>query len=97
MFNFKVELIHATLNFPGSWYECRVAHSSGLIDPILKEHTSTLIRFAILYDSAFTASRGIEEKIVRGRKSNEVSEVSYVNSALLSSIDLISIRVLPSE
>ena len=92
VFNFKGELIHAALNFPGSWHDSRVAHSSGLINPLLLVMTPRGL--AILTDSAFTAGHEIDDKIVRGRKSNERKDFFSVEMAAL---DLILQRVLPSE
>lgn len=91
-FNFKGELIHAAVNFPGSYHDSRLANNSGLINPLLQEKTPR--GYAILCDSAFTASKEVEGKIVRGRKVNERCDVM---SEEMAAIDIILQRVLPSE
>lgn len=60
----------------------------------MKYHSSIPRGFVILCDSAFTAGRDVEEKIVKGRNSNVISNV---NSTLLPGTDLIIQQVLSSE
>lgn len=62
-FNFKGEMIHATVNFPGSYHDSRIPNTSWLINHLLQERTSR--GYAILCDSAFTAGNEIDSKIGR--------------------------------
>lgn len=64
------------------------------MDPILKSNPSKPRRFAILCGFAFTAGRDLDEKIVKSRKSNEISDVK---NTLRAATDLIIQRVLPSK
>lgn len=95
VYNFKGELIHAALNFPGSWHDSRVANMSGFIYPLLYEDDITPPGMAILCDSAFLSGREIKGKLIRARKSNEVTEM--FESEELAAIDIILQRVMPSE
>lgn len=87
MWNFFGELIHAAVNFPGSWYDTKLAGASGLYFPKLSDEM-TPAGFAILGDSAFvnntTTTNG---KVIRGRKSNETSNIPL--SAELCAVDII--------
>ena len=51
-FNFKGEIIHAALNYPGSWHDSKLAYVSGLYRPKLTDE-KTPPRYALLVDSAF--------------------------------------------
>lgn len=95
VYNFKGDLIHAALNFPGSWHDSRVAHFSGLIYPKLYDDELTPKGMAVLCDSSFTAGKDIDGKLIRARKSNEVDD--GCKSVELCAIDLILQKVMPSE
>lgn len=95
VFNFFGELIHAAINYPGSWHDTKLATVSGLYFPKLSDER-TPPGMAILGDSAFVNNVRITNgKIVRGRKANETSDIP--NSACLAAVDLILQRVMPSE
>lgn len=55
VFNFFGEIIHAGVNFPGSWHDSKLASLSGLIYPKLSDEM-TPHGYAILGDSAFVSS-----------------------------------------
>ena len=95
VWNFAGELIHAAINFPGSWHDSRLASASGLYWPMLSdEHTPP--GYAILEDSAFVNNyRMTNGKVIRSRKTNEMWDVPQ--GADLAAIDLIMQRVMPSE
>lgn len=95
VWNFKGEIIHAGVNFPGSWHDSKLAYASGLIYPKLSDRM-TPPGFAILGDSAFAVERKVSDgKIVRSRKSNERAFIP--ESLELAAIDTILQRVMPSE
>ena len=52
VWNFYGEIIHAAMNFPGSWHDSRLAYISGLIHDKLSDKMMPP-GFAILCDSAF--------------------------------------------
>lgn len=93
-FNFRGELIHAALNYLGSWHDAKVSHSSGLIYPSFHDDQITPLGYAILCDSALTAGAAVDDKIVQARKTSEPGDVFSVE---MSAIDLIMQQVLPSE
>lgn len=93
VYNFKGELIHAAVNYPGSWHDNRLAMTSGLIFPNLGDEM-TPPGFAILGDSAFV-TRTTGGKVVRARKNNETGEIP--TDAVLAAVDIIMQRVMPSE
>ena len=67
MCNFKGELIHAALNYPGSWHDNKLAVQSKLLHPKLQLRTP--VGMALLADSAFCKNM-MDGKIVRIRKSD---------------------------
>ena len=95
VWNFYGEIIHAGVNFPGSWHDTKLAGASGLYYPKLS-YEMTPPGYAILGDSAFvnntTATNG---KVLRGRKSNETREIP--ESAALAAVDALLQRIMPSE
>ena len=95
VFNFFGELIHAAVNYPGSWHDTKLAAVSGLYFPKLSDEM-TPPGMAILGDSAFVNNTRITNgKIVRGRKSNETADIP--ESAALAAVDIILERIMPSE
>lgn len=95
VFNFFGEIIHAGINYPGSWHDSKVVLASGLLLDSLSDAKTPRGR-AILGDSAFVVkSRVIHGKIIRARKSTET--VDTPTSSLLASVDAILQRVMPSE
>eukprot|EP00171_Calliarthron_tuberculosum_P005428 IDg5428t1 len=95
VFNFFGEIIHAGVNFPGSWHDSKLAVLSGLIYPKLGDDF-TPPGYAILGDSAFASSMRVGGgKIVRARKQNETVDIP--ESPELAAVDLVLQRVLPSE
>jgi len=75
VFNFFGELIHAAVNYPGSWYDTKLATASGLYFPKLSDSV-TPPGMAILGDSVFVnRTRAANGKIIRVRKANEVSDI----------------------
>ena len=95
VWNFFGEIIHAAVNYPGSWHDTKLAGASGLYDPkLLDENTPP--GFAILGDSAFVNNTSTTNgKVLRGRKTNEVNDIP--ESAALAAVDLIMQRIMPSE
>lgn len=82
VWDFKGQLIHAGINFPGSWHDSRVAVASGLYYPRLSFQTPT--GFALLADSAFPrANAVVEGRIARSRKSNEWGRREVCHTALI--------------
>jgi len=98
VWNFRGEIIHAAINFPGSWHDSKVAHASGLYHPKLSDAV-TPRGFAILGDSAFPSRTSIlQGKIVRSRKVNEIPRAGTVTeTAYRAAIDLLLDRAMPSE
>lgn len=95
VFSFYGEIIHAGVNYPGSWHDNKVLIASGLLADRLSD-AKTPIGFAILGDSAFVArTRVVHGKIIRGRKSTETEDVPA--SSMLAAVDAILQRVMPSE
>ena len=95
VFNFFGELIHAAVNFPGSWHDNRLASASGLYWPMLFDEM-TPPGYAILGDSAFVNDTRITNgKIIRSRKANEAQDIP--ESAELCAVDLLLQRIMPSE
>ena len=71
VFNFFGEIIHAAVNYPGSWHDTKLATVSGLYYPKLSDDM-TPPGMAILGDSAIVNnSRITNGKIIRGRKAGE--------------------------
>lgn len=95
VWNFFGEIIHAAVNYPGSWHDSKLASASGLIYPKLSD-AMTPPGFAILGDSAFTNdTRLTKGKVIRGRKTNELQGIP--NSIELAAVDTILQRIMPSE
>ena len=98
VWNFFGEIVHAGVNFPGSWHDSRVAAASGLYFTRLSDRI-TPPGFCILGDSAFPRSTDVNNgKILRARKVNEMGSASGVpESAFLAAVDLLLDRAMPSE
>lgn len=92
---FTGEIIHAAVNYPGSWHDNRIAALLGLYWPLLSDQ-KTPSGYAILGDSAFvnnmTATNG---KVVRARKLNELSRMPM--SAACQAIDQLLHHLYPKE
>lgn len=93
VWNFKGEIIHAAINFPGSWHDSKLATVSGLYHELLADE-KTPPGMAILADSAFV-TRTTNGKIVRARKTNETNAIPH--STFLAAVDVILQRIYPSE
>lgn len=95
MYNFGGEIVHATINYPGSWHDTKLASMSGLLYPKFGDEMTTP-EFAILGDSAFLVDTCVSGgKIVRRRKTNETDSIP--ESAQLAAVNLILQRLFPSE
>ena len=95
VWDFNGELIHAAVNFPGSWHDNKLAGVSGLYYPELSDEM-TPPGFAILGDSAFVNDTRVNKgKVIRARKSNEIWDIPQ--SAVLAAVDTILQKVMPSE
>ena len=71
VWNFYGEIVHAGVNFPGSWHDTKLAGASGLYYPTLSDEL-TPPGYAILGDSAFVNHTSVTNgKVLRGRKTNE--------------------------
>lgn len=94
VWNFYGEVIHAGINFPGSWHDSRFAAASGVNNTMVM--FKTLAGFALLTDSTFPCVGGnLSGKILRARKSNEMTGVS--KQAYEQSINIVMDRCMPSE
>lgn len=93
---FRGLLIHAAVNYSGSWHDSRVAASSGFYRPLLESKTPG---YAILADSAFPRVGGfIQGKIVRARKAIEIRPSSnFPRSSWLVAVGKLLERAMPSE
>jgi len=98
VFNFKGEIIHAGINFPGSWHDSKVAATSGLYHPKLSDH-QTPKGYCLLGDSAFPRVAGeLQGKIIRARKSNEFRGRNGVpHNAFLAATEVMLEKAMPSE
>lgn len=85
-FNLNGELNHAALNYTGSGQYSKVAYMSGFIHPIIYFDEITKLGFAMLFDSAFTAGRVVDDRIVQGRKANESNDVLSPEMAAIAFI-----------
>ena len=95
VWNFYGELIHAAVNFPGSWHDTKLAGASGLYYPKLSDEM-TPPGYAILGDSAFVNNTNVTNgKVLPGRKTNETWDIP--ESATLAAVDIILQGVMPSE
>lgn len=95
VFNFFGEIVHAGVNFPGSWQDIKLASASGLINPKLSDEMNPP-EYAILGDSAFLSDIRMENgKIVRAGKRNETREIQ--KSIEMAAVDLLMQHILPSE
>lgn len=97
IWNFHGELIHAAIEFPGSWHDSKVAACSVLYEPLLQDCSSP--GFAVLADSAFPRiAPEIEGKRMRARKANEYTAANGIfKNPCLSTVDVLLQRVMPSE
>jgi len=98
VFNFFGEIIHAGINFPGSWHDSKVAATSGLYFPKLGDGMPPK-GYCLLGNSAFPRVAGeLQGKIIRARKSNEFSGRNGVPSnAFLAATEVMLERAMPSE
>ena len=94
VWNFSGEIIHAVINYPGSWHDSRVAASSGLYTPRLTELAPAGL--VILGDSAFPKANGdLRGKIMRARKANEHDSEVVPQCSYLAAIDVLIERARP--
>lgn len=93
VYNFRGELMHAEINYPGSWHDKKLAYASAVLFLNLGDDM-TPHGYAILGDSAFV-TRNMGGKVVQGRKTNETSDIP--NDAVLAAVDLIVQRIMPSD
>ena len=98
VWNFKGEVIHAGINYPGSWHDSKVAAFSNLYSTLMNS-SKLPPGYAILADSAFPRTgNDLVGKIVRARKDDEMGTGGDVpESAYLSAIDYVLQNVMPSE
>ena len=95
VWNLYGELIHAAVNFPGSWHDTKIAGAYGLYYPKLSDGM-TPPGYAILGDSAFVNNTSVTNgKVLRGRKTNKTWDIP--ESAALAAVDIILQTVMPSE
>ena len=93
VFNFSGEMIHAAVNYPGSWHDSKIAIVSGFYR---KLRTRTPAGMAILADTAFISdTRKTLGRLVRSRKVNERRDIPL--STALNAIDILQQREMPSE
>ncbi len=72
MWNFKGEVIHAGVNYPGSWRDSRVASCSNFTHSLTKPKNLPP-EHVVLEDSAFPCtSKDLIRKIVRARKEDQM-------------------------
>jgi len=97
-FNFLGEIIHAGINFPGSWHDSKVAATSKLYYPKLGD-SMTPKGYCLLGDSAFPRVAGeLQGKIIRARKANEFSGQHGVpHNEFLAATEVLLERAMPSE
>lgn len=93
VFNLKLEIIHAAVNFPQYFHERKVASLSGLVYPKVGD-MCTLPGYSIPGDIA-SVSRNINVKVIRGREMSESGDI--LESIALEAADLTIQRVLPGE
>ena len=95
VWNFFGEIIHAAVNYPGSWHDKKLAGMSGLYFAKLSDEMAPP-GMAILGDSAFVnTTKATNGKLLRGRKSNEVNDIP--KSAAPAAFDLLLHLTMPSE
>ncbi|KAI0565152.1 DDE superfamily endonuclease [Gracilaria domingensis] len=95
VYNFFGEVIHAAVNFAGSWHDMHLAWSSNLYSTLLSDEI-TPVEFALLADTAFVDDIEITKgKILRPRKTDE--KAPELKSATLYAVDLVLQRIIPSE
>lgn len=82
--NFFGEEIFATVNFPGSWHDSRLANSSGPVTKKLVD-ARTPPGYAVLGGRAFSPAQTRSGKIVRARKMEDGRNTAY--SEFVASID----------
>lgn len=91
VFNFFGKIVHAAVNFSGSWHDTKLTVVSKLYFPRF-----TPPDMAILGDSAFVNNTRVTNgKILRARKSGKTNDIP--ESPELAAVDLILQRVVPSE
>ena len=98
VWDFRGEIIHAGINYPGSWHDSKVAMMSGLYDIFLSDKYLQP-GYAVLGDSAFPRNAlNTKGKLVRARKDKELGfGGDGPKSAYLYAVDTILQKVLPSE
>lgn len=95
VFNFRGEIIHSGVKFPGSWHGSKVVLESCLLIYKLSDERTPRGK-AILGDSDFIInSRVVHGKITRGRKSTETIDIPMF--PLLAAVEAILQRSIPSE
>jgi len=88
VWNFQGEIIHAAINFPGTFHDSRIASLSGLYYPKLSDKY-TPPGYAILADSAYLKDDiAVQGKVIRARKANERTGIPQ--SSFLAAVDLLS-------
>ena len=91
--NFFGELIHAGVNYPGSWHDTKLEIDSGLYDKLVHR---TPAGMAILADSAFVnKAKRTQGRLIRGRTAGEVHDLPVAAEAV--ALDMIMQRAMPSE
>lgn len=93
VFNFFGEIIHAGVNYPGSWHDSGTAHASKLYSKKLSDEM-TPPGMAILGDSALVNCEN-SGKVTRMRKMKETSDIP--ETTVLAALDNIMQRILPRE
>jgi len=99
VWNFFGEIIHAAINFPGSWHDSKVSSASGFYFPKLHDDM-TPPGFAVLADSAFPICTSVlNGKIVRARKANELGGAhgAVAQSTFIAATEMLLDRAMPSE
>lgn len=96
VWNFKGEIIHAALNFPGSWHDSKLAYVSGLYWPSLAEDSITPPEYAILGDSAFVHNTRVTNgKVLRAKKANEMGCIPLSDEC--AAVELLLQRLYPKD
>ena len=97
VWNLVEEIIHAAVNFPGSWHYSRFAAASGFYYQKLSHKTPC--GYAILGYSAFPlAAPYLQVKVVRAQNSNERGDSSDApQSTKMAAVDMFIQRSMPSK
>lgn len=90
---FRGELIHAAINYSGSWHDKKLGYVSGLLYPNLNDEV-TPRGYEILGYSA-VVSKTMVGKLVGSRKTNETSNIP--KDAVLAAVDMIMQRRMSNE